>query len=474
MTSTTAPAAPPRAATGYAVSVRRARSFLQFLLLAMVVLGIVTTIISFLAAQDTLGRYRTIVADSAVSADAAQAARASVLAHHRAAADYLVRLDTGAAAEARARADQSWPAYQESLRRLWQNRSDVQFGEFAVFNAADRATLQYRGSIDAMYAFLAAGDRAAAETAFLQSHDILVQRLIPALNGLEGLKLESMEAAYATTSDAISLWQQALLYIGGFAVGLLVLSVLLSRFWLRYRWTWELALASLLGLLLFGWFNLTLLRATDEVEVLVRRAYDTAAGVQSVEALLTQAAALESMAVFLPEQAPLFLRDADEYLFLAEQQLCGERTCTDEPFVSGDAIRFEAREAALEGQQTYGLPRMPLVAAAYINRFPGEAAALEALRVAVQAYRGHHEQLATTVTTAAGVPAGWEQEREQAYQAALRESGRVREIARGRFDWIYETVTLSMGVNRWLAFAFTALAVLGFWGLRRRREALFP
>ena len=142
--------------------------------------------------------------------------------------------------------------------------------------------------------------------------------------------------------------------------------MLITRFWLHYAWTWELGVATLVGLLLFVWFNVTLLRATNDVEILVRQAYDTVSGIQSVEALLTQAEALESMAIFNPEGAQNFLSDADEYLFLLEQQLCGEPQphCTDTPFVGGGQITQGALEIATEGQGKYGLPRAPLVASA--------------------------------------------------------------------------------------------------------------
>ncbi|MGH2542109.1 MAG: hypothetical protein ACRDIB_04910, partial [Ardenticatenaceae bacterium] len=162
------------AGMGYAVTVRRARRFLQVLLLAIVVTGIVATVISFFAVQDTLQRYRAIVADSARSADAAQAAREAVLAHHSEAAQYLSRLDDAAeAASAQQNATTEWRTYQEALRDVWQNRSDEQFGEFAVFEAADRATLRYRAAIDAMFAFVEADDLPAAEREFLESHQIL-------------------------------------------------------------------------------------------------------------------------------------------------------------------------------------------------------------------------------------------------------------------------------------------------------------
>ncbi len=62
----------------------------------------------------------------------------------------------------------------------------------------------------------------------------------------------------------------------------------------------------------------------------------------------------------------------------------------------------------------------------------------------------------------------------EAYVAALDAAAREQAVARQEFNGIYDRVTTSMEVNRWLALLFTGLAALGFWGLRRRREALFP
>lgn len=482
-----------RPAAQYTVSVQRARTFLRFLLALMVLAGVATTVVSFFAVNDTLARYRQIVADSAVSADAAQAARSALLKHHSSAATFLSQGGTAEAGTELARVEQEWESYQEELRRVWGNRSDTQFGEFTAFEAADRATWRYRAAIDAMAAFAALGNSDAAKGAFLESHRTLVQEVLPALNGLESVKLESMEAAYATTNAAISSWQETLLLIGGIAVGVLIVSFLLTRFWLHYAWTWELLLAALVALGLFVWFNVTLLYAANQVEVLVRDAYDTIAGVQSVEALLTQAEAMESMAIFtagedeaFQEEAtrrlgeePEFLEDADQYLFLMEQQLCGDRGCTNTPFVEPGTsvavlgISEAAAEAAANGQSKYGLPRPPLVLNASTNDFEGEAEALEALRVAIQGYRQANMRLAQEL--AGGASASLEQRDSSAnsYNAALDAIATEQDIVRAAFNGIYATVTDAMEVNRWLTLLFTALALLGFWGLRRRRDALF-
>lgn len=477
-TSLAKPAGAARPAAQYAVSVQRARTFLRLLLVLMVLAGVATTAVSFFAVNDTLSRYRQIVADSAVSADAAQAARSALLKHHSSAATFLSQGGTEAGAEL-GRAEREWANYQEELRRVWGNRSDAQFGEFATFEAADRATWRYRAAIDAMVAFAGAGNPDAAKSAFLNSHEILVREVLPALNGLESVKLESMEAAYATTNAAISSWQETLLLIGGVAVGVLLLGFLLTRFWLHYAWTWELLLAGLVALGLFVWFNVTLLYAANQVEVLVRNAYDTISGIQSVEALLTQAEAMESMAIFTGGEQPEFLDDADQYLFLMEQQLCGERACTDTTFVrtgtSGAVLGITnaAAEAAANGQGKYGLPRPPLVLNASTNEFAGEPEALESLRVAIRGYRQANAQLAAELSNGTTASQTQQDTSANSYNAALDAVAMEQGIVRAAFNSIYVTVTSAMEWNRWLTLLFTALALLGFWGLRRRRDALF-
>ncbi|MBA3530350.1 MAG: hypothetical protein H0T73_00315 [Ardenticatenales bacterium] len=454
----------------YSVMVQRARGLLQFLLVGLVLMGILTTVVSFLAVQDALERYRKIVADSAVSADAAQGARSALLAHHSEAADYLSQQGTDAAAQSLDESRRSWRLYQEEVRNLWQNRSDRLYGEYAVFEAADQATLRYKADIDAMVAFVAVGEVERAKTAFLESHQTLVQEVIPALNGLESVKLESMEESYATTSAALTNWQQALMVVGGLMVLLLLLALGVTRFWMHYGWTWELAVASVLGIVLFAWLNFTLFFAAQDVKVLVRDAYDTISGIQAVEALLTQTDAMENMAIFDRGQATGFLRDADQYLFLLEQQLCGELACTDTPFNNGGSMRSDVIETAQRGQSKYSLPRTPLVANA---TFEGEAQALEELRGAIQRFRQANDRLGQDLS-AGNASEEYRTASEGAYKAAREAARKERGIVRDRFETIHENVTTTMEINRWLAFAFTALSLLGFWGLRRRREALFP
>ncbi|MCP3704701.1 MAG: hypothetical protein GY954_17440, partial [Alteromonas sp.] len=183
-----------------------------------IITGLLTTLISFFAVNDTLGRYQKIVDDSAVSANAAQDARSALLGYHSAAADFLslkALLDDEGATQALGGSTREWLNYQDALRRFWQNKvqnqSDTQFGENEVFKAADSATWRYKADIDAMIALVKVGNAEAAETLFLQSDQTLRREVVPALNGLENMKLESMEEAYATSNAAISTWQQLLM-----------------------------------------------------------------------------------------------------------------------------------------------------------------------------------------------------------------------------------------------------------------------
>jgi hypothetical protein len=496
----------------YALRVRRARRWLHFLFWAILVTGLLTTAISFLAVNDTLARYQKIVADSADSADAAQQARLALLRYHRAAADFLslkASLDDEEATQALQRSTTEWVNYQDALRNFWrnteQNQSDAQFGENEVFKAADSATWRYKAGIDAMIALVEVeqaeveieqveieiGLAEAAEKFFLQSNQTLRREVLPALNGLENMKLESMEEAYATTNAAISTWQQLLMVIGGLAVLLLITGFALTRFWLHYAWTWELAIASLIGLVLFGWFNVTLIRAANQAEVLVRDAYDTLSGIQSVEALLTQTEVVKSMAIFnsqqalnfpekadsYREQASHFLSDGDAYLFLLEQRLCGEpqlanesekpqepqesqEGCIDRTFLDESGISEQAKKVAEKGKEKYGLRRNPLILNAFTNDFEGEAEKLEDLRNILKRYKQAKQRRLS----------------QDAYGSAidlLMGEGELRSIVKTEFDNISNTVTQTMKMNWWLAFIFSGLGLLGAWGIRRRRQALF-
>lgn len=468
------PVAPMVVKEQYAITVRRARNLLNYLFWLLIFSGVITTVISFYAVYDALGRYSTIVDDSSFSADAAQSARSTLLAHHSAAAEYLSQPGTEESRLALVNSEQKWMNYQEHVRNVWQNRSDQAFGEYAVFRATDRATWRYRDRISAMKAFVEVGDVEQAKDAFIKSHEILIQEVLPALNGLESLKLESMEEAYGTTNESISNSLTILFVVGGSTLLLLVLGFLITRFWLHYGWTWELGTASLVVIVLFAWVSFSLYYAANQVEVLVRDAYDAISGVQSVEAYLTQAEALESMAIFDPNRKDEFLNDADEYLFLLEQRLCGELACTDNTFLDGSVISNNASDAAAAGKGKYGLPYDPLVLNAKGNGFAGEASTLEELRGEIALYRDANDWLQDELATGDTVSAEQRENSTEAYNLALEKAKEEQSIARNEFDRIYNQVALMMMLNHLLVFLFAGLAALGAWGIRRRRKGLFP
>ncbi len=488
------PATPVVVKEQYAVTVRRARTLLNYLFWLLIFSGAITTFISLYAVNNAFSRYGTIVDKSSSSADAAQSARSTLLAHHSAAADYLSQPGTDESRQALANSEQKWVEYQQYVRNLWmqisENQSndytgiayllplsaesnDKQFGEDAVFNAADQATWRYRGRISAMKAFVEVGDVEEAKNAFIKSHDILIQEVLPALNGIESLKLESMEEAYADTNTAITDSLTMLFVVGGGTLLLLILGFLITRFWLHYGWTWELGTASLIVIVLFGWITFSLYYAANQVEVLVRDAYDAISGTQSVEAYLTQAEALESMAIFDPTRKAEFLNDANEYLFLLEQRLCGELACTDESFLDGFVISNNATIAADAGKGKYGLPYDPLILNAKGNGFAGEASTLEELRDGISLYRGANEWLQEELATGSSASLEQRQSSTEAYNLVLDAAQKERKIARNEFNRIYDSVTLMMLLNHGLVFLFTALAALGAWGIRRRRKGLF-
>lgn len=463
----------PAAARGYAGRVRRARWLLQGLFVAAVVGGGILTILALSATHATLLSYRTVVEESARSADAAQAARTALLESHSAVADFLT-LEGAAATAALERADERWQTYQEPLRILWQNRRDATFGEFEVFDAADRATTRYRGGVDAMRALSAAGDGAGASEAFLEANRTLVRELVPALNGLESLQLERMDEGYLEARDRIEGWT-TLLQVTGLLVLLLLLGTLaMTRFWLHYAMTWEIALSLLGTLVLIGASLLILTLAARSAENSVREAYDAVSAVQAIEALLTQTTAAESLAAFDPERGPAFLRDADQYLFLLEQRLCGELGCTATSFLDPNntaEIDPQVVEAALLGQGKYGLPRPPLVATARID---GEARALEGLRSGLADFRTVHEAISRAILVEQR-PVTTEERRlsRDAFERSVSAARAEQTLARRSFLETNRVATLSLAAGRLFSPLFLLLGILAAFGIRRRRSALY-
>ena len=177
---------------------------------AVLAFSVLAGLVAGLANATTYGSYHTLVDEGSVSVDAALRARAAVLDHMGAAATYLAT--TGAAHDAAyARAINSWDVYSEQSRHSWRNISDPVQGEGSVFQAADRAASDYIQQIGSMFAYDRAGQKDQAGAAFLAARETLNSRLVPALGGLEAVKVEDMEATYAGASGHITNWRYAVI-----------------------------------------------------------------------------------------------------------------------------------------------------------------------------------------------------------------------------------------------------------------------
>ena len=136
-------------------------------------------------------------------------------------------------------------------------------------------------------------------------------------------------------------------------------------------------------------------QARSDAQVMVRQAYDNVAGVQDMEALLSQGRALESIAIFDPTQSASHLASFDQYISLVEQRLCGPVDCSKTTFMATpSAISDSVRNAAVDEKNRLGLPRLPLVANV---SFSGQGAAYEQFRNDYRAWLASHEKLAQQV-----------------------------------------------------------------------------
>src|SRR5438105_9050451 len=232
--ATTIPA--PAAVTTGNRRLSRLRSLMLTLISASLAFGVLAGIVAWQANATTFSSYHTIVDEGSVSVDAALRARAAALDHMSASATYLET--TGQPQkDAAARAQERWAAYNNESRISWRNLTDSTHGEYNVYAAADSAASDYIQQIGAMYAYYSAKQPDAAGTAFLQARQTLNTRLVPALGGLEAVKVEDMEATYAGASERITRWVYALIVVTVLLVAMFVVG-LWSVGRMRSRWSW--------------------------------------------------------------------------------------------------------------------------------------------------------------------------------------------------------------------------------------------
>jgi len=472
--STVAGAAVPQTG-GAAVAVHggrieRLRSRLLLALIAGGCLALLGAVVVFAANTVTTNRYNRIVQEGATSVDAALDARAAILDNAGANADLLT--ETGDTRNAtRALATKRYEDFKEDLRRSWRNRSDRTQGEFAVFDAADRASTDYAAAIGAMDAAIDANRPDDARAAFLNGYTVLTTRLLPALGGLESVKVEFMKSAYGSTSTVIRGWLTAVAAVSA-ALALVILAGFgLSRRMHR-RFTAELVLALVLVIAIGIWVGIQLRRADTQARVLVRDAYDTVAGVRDEIALLSQEKALQSIAIFDPAAAGSHFNEFDDYNLQFEQGLCGAADCSRTGFLAGTDVAATVKSTALDNQDRFGLPRTPLIANVH---FAGEARALESARAHYQNFLRIDRDLraqvqsgntATSVATNDGVS-------RTEFSATAQQLDSASGAARTVYDRIRHSVVDAASIGAWLAAGEIAAALLLVRGLWRRRQELY-
>jgi hypothetical protein len=449
------------------------RSRMMLIISASVAFGILAGFIAWQANANTYAAYHKIVDEGSVSVDAALRARAAVLDHMSAAATFLETTGT-TQDEARKRAEQRWADYNNESRISWRNVSDQTHGENNVYQAADSASSDYIQQIGAMFAYYDAGDKEKAGQAFLQARETLNNRLIPALGGLEAVKVEAMEATYAGAEQMITRWRYVLVGVAVLLV-LIFLAGLLAVRRMHYAWSWPVGIALIVAAGIAIVMQFQLAQASADARVMVREAYDSIAGVQDLAALLSQGRALESIAIFDPEQSSAHLESFDQYNSLVEQKLCGPRDCTINNFLLDgvrDTISPVVLKLALDEQSKLGLPKPPLVANVH---FPDQARRYETLRANYRIWLDAHKELSEQVksgqldaasATSAAKGAETFAELASSVDASVQ-------VARDKFNNIWEGVYRTSTINQGLALVFVLCGGLCAYGVWSRRAELF-
>ncbi len=440
---------------------------------AVVSFGLLAGLIAWQANAVTYSAYHTLVDEGSVSVDAALQARAAVLDHMSAAATYLAT--TGAPQQAALATGRArWDEFNNESRISWRNLTDPTHGETNVYAAADRAASDYIQQIGAMYAYYNAKDLKSAGTSFLAARETLNSRLVPALGGLEAVKVEDMEATYAGAAARISTWQTVLVGSAGVLVLLLGFGLLMIRR-MHYRWSWSVGGALVLTVALAAWMYFSLSAAASDARVMVRDAYDNVAGAQDLTALLSQGRALENIAIFDSANSTTHFQSFDVYNTLVEQKLCGPVGCTKTSFTGSDTsdfVNYSVVQAALAEQDKLGLPRAPLIANIH---FDGQAHGLEQVRLAYQAWIADHATIRQQVTAqqidqAAATSTG---QSDPAFLQLIQSTDAVRAIARAQFDQIWQRVYAISLANQALALLFPLAGIVAAWGVWQRRRELF-
>lgn len=440
------------------------------LISAAIAFGVLVGLVAWQANVATYNDYHAIVDEGSVSVDAALRARAAALDHMSAAATYLESIGQERQ-EAASRAGASWNTFNEQARISWRNITDRTQGEENVFSAADAAATDYIQQIGAMFSFNQGNQPDRARAAFLAARETMNTRLVPALGGLESVKVEKMEAIYAGAERRIRGWRDASFWVGG-ALALAFLGMLWSVRKMHYRWSWPIGGALVGTALLTLVLNFQLGQAANDARVLVREAYDNVAGVQDLAALLSQQRALDSILVFDPQGTARHLADFEQYHTLVEQRLCGPRDCTKTAFTSSDdTISSGVAQAARDEQSKLGLPHTPLVANVY---FQGQANEYEKLRQVYLTWLTAHEKIAGQVQAKqiAEATATSTGESAQILSNLKGSTDAATALARAEFDSIWKRNYTFTALGQALALIFPIGGGLAAWGLWQRRNEL--
>ncbi|MDQ6694167.1 MAG: hypothetical protein M3014_07065 [Chloroflexota bacterium] len=446
------------------------RSFMLAFVSASIAFGSLAGIVAWQGNVATSSDYHTIVDEGSVSVDAALRSRAAALDQMSAAATYLETAGQARQAAAQAAA-RSWDEFNTQARISWRNISDPTHGEANVFSAADTAATDYIQQIGAMFSYAQSGDNTRAGSAFLAARETMNTHLVPALGGLEAVKVEKMEATYARADLRIGRWSDTILWVG-LLLALVLLLMLAAVRRMHYRWSPPIVGALVATLLLTLSSQTELRQAINDAGMLVREAYDNVAGVQDTAALLSQERALSSILVFDPVGTSSHLADFAQYNTLFEQRLCGPQDCTAKSFVNGnDSISPDVVTAAMNEKSKLGLPHIPLVANVF---FAGQAAEYEKLRQDYRNWLATHDKLASQVklgqlSSATALSTG---ESAQIFSSLKADTDAATATARTEFDniWKREYTATSIGGALSLLFPISGLAAA--WGLWQRRREL--
>jgi hypothetical protein len=443
-----------------------------------VLLALITMLQAINAYSTSYELFRGIAEVNSTTVDASERALQYIAQASQAAADYTVLTsDTPLYEQAQNNIFRNFASFRDEMATLRGNlQSDA---ERTAYTVAETFTFsRFWRHVSDLVAQRSNDD--VARQQYLAADNHVRSWINPALQSLENLNFEQMEAAGESAASVI-LAQVFLLGVLAVALGLLVtyLSQMLRQKVHRYL-TPGIDAAAVLSWLVLIIMVLNLMGAPNQIRVMIQDAYRSVSGSSRTLVDANLANRAESSELLDSERAESWDARFDEAARRVALRMCGEEICLENSFGGGSTTNTSAIRAAedisVEDSALIG-GIVPLVANV---TFPGELSALEQARVAFNDYLTANGQLRELVAAGdiegavalnTGTDVGTSQEAFDRFATAMEQ---LRTVNRKVFDETWASASATLQRNRVLfgLVGYLLIAGLIVWGVYHRYREL--